>query len=81
MSQGWVIAAPKPKTKTAKSMRSLRARRRAEGWVNVTLWFQAPDLAAVRAARLPGETYSQLLVRLVNELGCSSEQTQVGIQN
>lgn len=73
LAMGWVLAAPKPKTKMAKRMRTLRERRGAEGWVNLTLWFEAQDLAAVRAARLPGETYSQLLVRLVNKQGLSQE--------
>lgn len=70
---GWLIAQVKPRTKMAARMRTLRERRRAEGWVNLTLWFEAQDLAAVRAARLPGETYSQLLVRLVNKQSLSQE--------
>lgn len=69
LSQGWVLAKPKPKTRMASRMRTLRSRRREEGWVNLTLWFMAQDLAAVRAARLPGETYAELIVRLVRKQG------------
>ncbi|TDF77714.1 hypothetical protein [Pseudomonas sp. H9] len=77
LSQGWLLAKPKPRTATAKSMRALRTKRRADGWVNLTLWFAAQDLAAVRAARLPGETYAGLLVRLLREQGCYEERTLV----
>lgn len=69
LAAGWVLAKPKPKTRMASRMRTLRSRRREEGWVNLTLWFMAQDLAAVRAARLPGETYSELVVRLVRKQG------------
>lgn len=65
----YVLASPKPKSKTAKSMRSLRARRRAEGWLQLDLWLPPDTVAAVKAAKLPGETYEALLVRLVNALG------------
>ncbi len=67
LSQGWVLAAPKPKTATAKRMRSLRARRRDEGWLSLYLWLPPEDVAAVTAIRRPGESYAALLVRLATE--------------
>lgn len=67
LSQGWLLAAPKPKTVMAKRMRTLRARRRAEGWVNLTLWLSPEDLAAVRAALTPGETLAEAFVRLAKK--------------
>lgn len=67
LAQGWVLAAPKPKTATAKRMRSLRARRRAEGWLSLYLWLPPGDVAAVTAVKRPGESYVALLVRLAKE--------------
>jgi hypothetical protein len=63
----WLIAAPKPRTRMAARMRELNNRRRAEGWTTRTLWFSPDDLAAVRAALLPGETYAELFLRLVRK--------------
>lgn len=63
----WLIATPKPKTRMAARMRLLRNRRTAEGWVSLNFWLDAEDHAAVRAALRPGETYSELLVRLVRK--------------
>lgn len=63
----WLLAMPKPKTRMAARMRELNNRRRAEGWTTRTLWFSPDDLAAVRAALLPGETYAELFLRLVKQ--------------
>jgi hypothetical protein len=67
LSQGWVLAAPKPKTVMAKRMRGLRARRRAEGWTVLTLWMSSEDHAAITAIRRPGETVVQMIIRLVRK--------------
>lgn len=67
LAMGWVIAASKPKTKMAKRMRTLRAARRAEGWTSLLLWIDAEQQAAISAAKEPGETYVQLLMRLVRQ--------------
>lgn len=67
MAQGWVLAKPKPKTSMAERMRSLRARRRAEGWVALTLWVDPEQAAAVKAALLPGETVVEMIIRLVRK--------------
>jgi hypothetical protein len=67
LAMGWLIGAPKPKTVMAKRMRSLRARRRAEGWMSLYLWLAPVDVAAITAIKRPGESYAALLVRLVNE--------------
>lgn len=67
LSLGWVLAAPKPKTVMAKRMRSLRARRRAAGWVNLNIWLDALDLAAVTATQRPGESVAAMLMRLVRK--------------
>lgn len=67
LSLGWVLAVPKPKTVMAKRMRSLRARRRAAGWVNLNIWLDALDLAAVTATQRPGESVAAMLMRLVRK--------------
>lgn len=67
LGQGWVLAAPKPRTRMAKRMRTLRERRRSEGWKAFTLWFSAGDAAAVAAAQRPGETLAELIIRLVRK--------------
>lgn len=67
LGMGWLIGAPKPKTVMAKRMRLLNNRRRSEGWTTRTLWFSPMDLAAVRAALLPGESYAELFLRLVRK--------------
>lgn len=67
LAMGWVLAAPRPKTKTAKSMRSLRARRRAAGWLSLLLWLPPDQAVAVAAAKRQGESYADLLARLVRE--------------
>lgn len=63
----WLIAAPKPRSKTAARMRKLNNCRRAEGWTTRTLWFSPENLAAIKAALLPGETYAELFMRLVRK--------------
>ncbi|MFG0324735.1 hypothetical protein ACF8EF_20765 [Pseudomonas sp. zjy_15] len=67
LSMGWVLAAPKPKTAMAARMRTLRARRRAEGWTVFTLWASSEDADAIRAAQRPGETLVEMLIRLVRK--------------
>lgn len=69
LALGWLLAKPKPRTKTAKSMRELRAHRRAEGWVNLTLWVDPEQHAAISAAQLPNETIVALFMRLIKEQG------------
>lgn len=65
LSQGWLMAAPKPRTADAKRVRTLRAQRRAAGWLSLYLWLTPEQAAAVRAALLPGESYAELLIRLL----------------
>lgn len=69
LGQGWVLAAPKPRTRMAKRMRDLRAQRRAAGWVNLTLWVDPEQAAAISAARRPGETVVALIMRLIKKQG------------
>lgn len=68
LNQGWLIAKPKAKTRDAKSMRLLRARRRDAGWLSLLLWLPPEEVSAVKAAKRAGETYAELLVRLVKQL-------------
>lgn len=72
LAMGWLIGAPKPKTAMAKRMRLLRARRRAAGWVNLTLWMSGEDHAAIKAALHPGETIVEAIMRLVKKQGLLS---------
>jgi len=67
LAMGWLLAKPKPRTKTAKTMRTLRARRRAEGWQSLLLFLPPDDAAMVKAARRHGEDYAGLLIRLVRQ--------------
>ena len=67
LAQGWVLAAPKPKTAMAKAMRTLRARRRAEGWQALLLWVDPEQAAAIAACQRPGETVVQMIIRLVRK--------------
>lgn len=69
LAQGWVLAAPKPKTEMAKRMRSLRARRRSEGWKVLTLWMSSEDHAAITGTQRPGETVLEMIIRLVRKQG------------
>lgn len=71
LSAGWLLAAPKPKTKAAKTVRLSRERRRAEGWLNLNIWLDAEDLSALRAALFPGETYAGLIMRLIKQQSSS----------
>lgn len=64
---GWLIAQTKPKTKMAGRMRSLRAQRREAGWQSIYMWLDPEQVAAVSSALRPGETYVELLVRLIEE--------------
>jgi hypothetical protein len=67
LALGWVLAAPKPRTKMAKSMRSLRQQRRLAGWQSLYLWLSPEQVSAVDAAKRHGETYVALLIRLITE--------------
>lgn len=67
LAQGWVITAPKPRTKSAGRMRALRAQRRAAGWANLTLWVDPEQLIAITSAQHPGETVVQMLMRLIEK--------------
>ncbi|MFJ3367608.1 hypothetical protein [Pseudomonas sp. NPDC086251] len=59
----------KARGKDAKRMRNLRRARRVEGWLSLNLWLSPGDVAAVKAIKRPGESYAELLVRLVKERG------------
>lgn len=64
-----VVPRPKARGKDAKRMRLLRRQRQAEGWLSIDLWL-APELVIlVTAIKRSGESYSELLVRLVKERG------------
>lgn len=76
LNQGWVIASPKPRTKSASNMRRLNADRRAAGWTTRTLWFSPEQLAVLKAALSPGETYAELVMRLVEENSLLRANTQ-----
>lgn len=65
----WLIATVKPRTRSAARMRGLRRARRLADWHYLTMWIAPEDLAAVKAAQRPGETYAELLMRLVRERG------------
>lgn len=67
LAQGWLLAKSRPKTKDAKRVRTLRAQRRADGWVSLWLWFSPDQVAAIKAAKRPKETWAGLLLRLVAE--------------
>ncbi|MFG0320996.1 hypothetical protein ACF8EF_01430 [Pseudomonas sp. zjy_15] len=53
----------------AKRMRLMRRARLAAGWLSVKFWLSPDEAALVKAAKRHGETYAQLLVRLINERG------------
>lgn len=67
LSQGWLLAMPKPRTKSAARMRTLREQRRSAGWLSLYLWLSPEEVAAVSAIKRPEESYVGLLMRLVNE--------------
>ncbi|MDH0707043.1 hypothetical protein N5D53_10995 [Pseudomonas sp. GD03862] len=67
LAAGWLLAQPKPKTAMAARMRTLRARRRAEGWTVFTLWASGEDADAIRAAQRPGETLVEMIIRLARK--------------
>jgi hypothetical protein len=48
-------------------MRELRRARRAEGWTSFTLWISPEQMAVIKSAKRAGETYVELLVRLIEE--------------
>lgn len=81
LSQGWLIGAPKAKSKFAKNVRTLRAKRRDEGWLQIDMWLPPDVIALVKSARLPAESYGALLVRLVKLLGQSDENHIVDAHN
>ncbi|NBA96299.1 hypothetical protein [Pseudomonas sp. R5(2019)] len=81
LSQGWLLARPRAKTKDAKLMRLLRERRRAAGWLSLYLWLSPDQVVAVKAALRPGEGYADLLVRLVNQQSRCDENSMVDADN
>lgn len=64
-----VVPRPKARGKDAKRMRLLRRARLVEGWLSLDLWLSPEDVDAVKAVKRSGESYSALLVRLVEERG------------
>ncbi|MFW0758929.1 hypothetical protein ACN1C3_30165 [Pseudomonas sp. H11T01] len=70
-SGDWLIAAPPARSKSAKNMRLTRERLRSAGWLQLDLWLPPDVIAMVKAAKLPGENYSELFIRLVKTLGIS----------
>lgn len=60
----YLIARPKARTRAAGVMRKTRRQRKAEGWVNLNLWFDAEQAAAIKAAILPGEDYASFVFRM-----------------
>lgn len=67
LAMGWLLAGAKPKTRMAARMRTLRAQRRAAGWQSLLLFLPPEQVAMVKAALLQGESYAELLVRLVKK--------------
>lgn len=65
LSGDWLLAQPKARTKMASNMRKLRSKRREDGWVNLNLWFDPEQAAAITSALRPGEDYASLVIRLV----------------
>jgi hypothetical protein len=66
-SGDWLLAAPPPRTETAKTMRVLRAKRRAEGWLSLSLWVDPEQRALIKAAKKPGESVVELFMRLIKQ--------------
>lgn len=67
LAMGWLLAKAKPKTAMATRMRELRAQRRAAGWQSLLLFLPPEDWALVKAAMRHGESYAELLIRLVRK--------------
>lgn len=67
LSQGWLLAMPKPRTKSAARMRMLREQRRSAGWLSLYLWLSPDEVEAITAVKRRGESYADLLMRLVNK--------------
>ncbi|WHH52861.1 hypothetical protein QFA96_12230 [Pseudomonas sp. Ap32] len=67
LSMGWLLAKPKPKTAMAARMRALRAQRRAAGWQSLLLFLPPEEVSMVKAALRQGESYAELLIRLVRK--------------
>lgn len=63
----YLLAAPKARTKSAGRMRKLRNDRREAGWLSLYIWLDPEQVAAVTSAMRPGESYAELLVRLIEE--------------
>lgn len=81
LSMGWVLAMPAPRTPTAKRMRDLRAKRRGAGWQSLLLWLPPDQVAIVKAALRPNESYAELLTRLVQEQSLIRKKPQVDEYN
>lgn len=65
LAMGWVLAKPKPKTRMARRMRDLNAKRRAAGWITQQIWMDPQQHAAIKAAKRSGESTVGLLMRLI----------------
>lgn len=63
----FLLVQPKARTKSATRMRKLRAERRDAGWLLLELWADPEQVAAISSALRPGETYLDLLLRLLDE--------------
>lgn len=72
LGQGWVEIKPVP-SKRAIIYRKLRQRRKLLGEKRITAYLSAADAEALLAARLPGESVAQLLMRLLRFYGDSSQ--------
>lgn len=73
LAQGWVEI-KRPVNANARKQRVFRQRRKLLGQKRITAYLDSGDADALLAARLPGESVAQLLVRL---LRLSTEQAQV----
>ncbi|MFK0090176.1 hypothetical protein ACIQUS_23135 [Pseudomonas sp. NPDC090755] len=67
LGMGWLLAKAKPRTAMAARMRTLRAQRRAAGWQSLLLFLPPEEAALVKAALRQGESYADLLIRLVRK--------------
>lgn len=67
LAMGWLLAKAKPTTTMAARMRTLRAQRRAAGWQSLLLFLPPEEVALVKASLRQGESYADLLIRLVRK--------------
>ncbi|UVJ45067.1 hypothetical protein NVV94_05655 [Pseudomonas sp. LS1212] len=64
LAQGWVEI-KKPVNRNARKQRLFRQRRKLLGQKRIAAYLDMADAEALLAARLPGETVAQLLMRLL----------------